>query len=160
MTISRLSLLIPFALVAAACGTPTDPSTEPASFVHTVSFGFCNPFSYCSSRLEVSPGLAVLTHESRERGTMVQRRALDAVQWSRVAGALDADGLRALPDVVGCPDCADGGAEALRVVFGDGRSDAVTFEYGHDVAGIQALVDALREIRAAFPPPPPPPPIR
>jgi hypothetical protein len=148
-------LVLPIALVAAACGGPTDPSTEPVSFTHAVSFGFCHPRAYCSSRLELTPRQAVLTWESRERGLVVQRHALDDALWSRVSGALDPEGLRALPDVVGCPDCADGGAESLRVAFGDGQADAVTFEYGDDVAGIAAVVDALREIRASFGPPPP-----
>lgn len=149
------ALVLPIALAAAACGGPTDPSTEPVSFTHAVSFGFCDPRGYCSSRLELRPRLAVMTWESRERGAVVERRALDAAQWSRVSGALDPEGLRALPDVVGCPDCADGGAESLRVAFGDGQADAVTFEYGDEVAGIEALVDALREIRSSFDPPPP-----
>ena len=152
---SRLSFLIPLTLLA-ACGTPTDPSTEPVSFTHTVSFGFCPPDAYCSSRLEVSPQEAVLTYESRERAPIVQRRAHDATRWSKVTSALDPEGLRALPDVVGCPDCADGGAESVAVAFVDGQVDQVTFEYHSDVPGVDALADALREIRTTFDPLPAP----
>lgn len=152
---SRLSFLIPVTLFAAACGSPTGPS-DPVAITHTVSFGFCLPTAYCSSRLELSQGEAVLTYESRERAPVVQRRPLADAQWTRVSEALDETGLRALPDVVGCPDCADGGAESLRVAFGDGQTEAVTFEFGADVAGIQALVDVLREIRLSFDPAPAP----
>ena len=95
------------------CGTPTDPSNEPVSFTHTVSFGFCPPTVYCSSRLEVSPQEAVLTSRAA-KAPHRQVRLPGAVHWTRVSGALDAAGLRALPDVVGCPDCADGGAESWR----------------------------------------------
>jgi hypothetical protein len=153
MKISRFSFLIPVALLGAACGSPTGPS-DPVTFVHAVSFGFCHPRAYCSSRLEVSPREAVMTYESRELGTVVQRRALDAADWTRASEALDADALRALPDVVGCPDCADGGAETVRVAFGDGGSAEVKFEFGDDVEGIDALVGVLREVRRSFTPPP------
>jgi hypothetical protein len=154
MKTSRLPFLIPLTLLA-ACGSPTDPSTEPVSVTHTISFGFCPPSEYCSSRLEVSSQEAVRTLESRERPPIVQRRRLDAPQWARVAGALDPAGLRALPDVVGCPDCADGGAEGVSVAFADGQTDAVVFEYGADVAGIETLVSELRALRGLFGNPPP-----
>jgi hypothetical protein len=157
MKTSRLPFLIPLTLIAAACGSATGPS-DAVAITHTVSFGFCPPTAYCSSRLELAQGEAVLTHESRERAPVVQRRPLADAQWARLSEALDQTGLRALPDVVGCPDCADGGAESLKVAFGDGRSEEVTFEYGADVAGIEALVDVLREIRLAFDPPPAPMP--
>jgi hypothetical protein len=155
MKISRLAYLIPAALVGAGCGSPTGASTEPVAFTHTVSFGFCLEASYCTSRLELSPQEAVLTYESRLRSPFVQRHALDAAAWKKVSDALDPAALHALPDVVGCPDCADGGAEAVTVVFADGQSDTVTFEYLQDVRGIQAVASALREIRQSFGPPPP-----
>ena len=155
MKLTRLSLLIPFALLATACGSPTGPS-EPIAFVHTTSFGFCHPRAYCSSRLELFPRQAVMTYESRALGTVVQRQAVDTALWTRALEALDADALRALPDVVGCPDCADGGAESVAVTFGDGAVDRVTFEYNDDVTGIEGLVDALRELRTSFAPPPAP----
>ncbi len=154
MKISRRAFLIPVVLLAAACGSPTGPE-GPAVFVHTVSFGFCHPRAYCSSRLELSQSQAVMTYESRDLGVVVQRRAVDEALWARASEALDAGALRALPDVVGCPDCADGGAESVEVAFGDGQSAAVKFEYGDDVQGIGALVGVLRELRQSFTPPPP-----
>lgn len=155
MKILRLSSLLPAALLGAACGTPTDASREPVAFTHTTSFGFCAPTAYCNTRLELQPRQAVLTYESRQRAAVVHRRALSDAEWSRVADALDEAALRALPPVVGCPDCADGGAEGMSVTFGDGQSDGVTFEYGASVDGVKAVVDALRAVRATFEPPPP-----
>ena len=133
---------------------PTGASTEPVSFTHTVSFGFCLETAYCSSRLELSSREVVLTYESRKRGPFVQRGTRSAELWSKVAGALDPARLRALPSVLGCPDCADGGAESVTVAFGEGQVTKVTFEYRDDIAGINEMVDALREIRRSFDPPP------
>ena len=44
----------------------------------------------------------------------------------------------------------------MAVTFGDGQVERVTFEYHDDVRGIEAVVDALREVRRSFPTPPPP----
>lgn len=152
---SRRPFLISLTLLAAACGTPTDPSTEPVSFTHSVSFGFCVEGIYCASRLEVSPREAVLTYEGRLLSQFPLRHALDAASWKKLSDALDPAGLRALPDVVGCPDCADGGADVLTVAYGDGQVDSVTFEHGQAVRGIEALVKELYEVRESFPTPPP-----
>jgi hypothetical protein len=153
MKLARLTLLVPVAL-AAACGSPTSPSTTPVAFTHTVSFGFCPPTSYCTSRLEMSEDEAVLIYSSREAGSITRRQAVDAALWRRVTDALQPAALRSLPGTVGCPDCADGGAEQIEVRFEDDQTTAVTFEYGDDVAGIEAVVDALREVRVSFGPPP------
>lgn len=148
---SRLAFLMAGTLLASsACSSPSAPSAEPASFSSTVSFGFCLPSSYCTSRLELSAGRAVFTYESRERPPLRQSRELQPVEWRRLVAALDAPRLRALPSVIGCPDCADGGAESLTVAFANGQSTTVTFEYNEDVPGIEPLVAQVRAIRHSF----------
>ncbi len=139
-------------LAAAACSSPSAPSAEPVSFGSDLSFGFCSPQSYCAFRLEVSAREAVLTLESRLQPPLVRRRGIDPVEWRRLVAALDAARLRALPSVIGCPDCADGGAETLTVVFTDGSSTTVTFEYNQAVPGIESVMDQLRAIRNALNP--------
>ena len=153
MKSTRLTLLIAVAL-AAACGSPTHPSETPVAFVHSVSFGFCLPSSYCTSRLELSEDEAVLTYVSREAGSIVRRQAVDAALWRTVTSALQPAALRSLPGTVGCPDCADGGTERIEVTFDDGQTAAVSFEYRARVDGIDALAVALREVRESFGPPP------
>lgn len=145
------SWLLVFGLPAvAACGSPSTPSAEPAAFTSVVSFGFCAPTIYCTSRLELSERRAVLTYESREQAPLVQRRDLQPGEWQRLVAALDAARLRALPSRIGCPDCADGGAETLTVAFADGPSSTVTFEFDRDVAGIEAVQAQIRSIRQSF----------
>lgn len=147
---SRSAFLVAGALLATACSSPSAPSAEPASFSSTVSFGFCLPSSYCTSRLELSADRVVFTYESRTRPPLVQSRELQPVEWRRLVAALDVARLRALPSVIGCPDCADGGAESLTVVFANGQSSTVTFEYNQDVPGLESLVAQVRAIRLSF----------
>jgi hypothetical protein len=148
---SRFALLLAASLLGTwACGSPSAPSAEPQSFSSTVSFGFCLPSSYCTSRLEIAAGRVVFTYESRERPPLRQSRELQPVEWRRLVAAVDAARLRSLPSVIGCPDCADGGAESLTVGFANGQSTTVTFEYNRDVPGIEPLVAQVRAIRQSF----------
>jgi hypothetical protein len=54
--------------------------------------------------------------------------------------------LEALPAVLGCPDCADAGAESLEVVATEWRKD-VLFDYGAAVPALQPLLDKVRIVR-------------
>ena len=51
-----------------------------------------------------------------------------------------------LPETIGCPDCADGGAEWLEIILPDGDKHKVTFEYHHEPASIKDQIIKLREI--------------
>jgi hypothetical protein len=78
-------------------------------------------------------------------------RALTAAEWQdiqRLAAGADLD---ALPDMVGCPDCADGGAEALTIV-GAGGSESVSFDFGATLPPAQALLDRVRTLREQLTP--------
>jgi len=147
----RLTFPMACALLAAACNSPSGPSEEPLTFSNTVSFGFCLPSAYCRSRLDISMGRAVLTRESSTQPSLVASRELLASEWRTLVEALDVARLHALPSVIGCPDCADGGAEMLTVAFAGGASTTVTFEYKRDPPGIEALLAQLRTIRRKFP---------
>ena len=150
MPVLRSLLLVVGLVAVATCGSPSTPSAEPVAFTSLVSFGFCAPSLYCTSRLELSERRAALTYEGSERAPLVHRRDLRPGEWQRLVAALDATRLRALPSRNGCPDCADGGAETLTVAFADGPSISVTFEYDGDVPAIEAVRAQIRTIRQSF----------
>lgn len=157
----RMTMLLPIAVLAlAACAnapaqTPTAQSVT--RVVSTTSFGMC--MGYCQTRLEISEGQAVLTrdpHSGRGGASTtlpVQRftTPVTAAEWQeiqRLAAAVDFD---ALPDVIGCPDCADGGAEGLAVEGATG-AEGVSFDYGASLPAAQALLDRVRALRARLTP--------
>lgn len=49
-----------------------------------------------------------------------------------------------LPTTIGCPDCADGGAEWVEIKLTNGQNHKVTFEFGSSPEDLNALIKALR----------------
>jgi len=136
-----------------ACDKPAASGVR--RVVSTTSFGMC--VGYCSTRLEISEGQAVLVRTSRGgRGTQElpdQRftQTLTPDEWqaiSRLAGEAKLDGL---PPVIGCPDCADGGAESLTIVTPSGDK-TISFEHGATIAQVQPLLERVRVLRTALTP--------
>lgn len=113
---------------------------------------------YCSTRLEISEGHAVLIRQARGgRGAPQdlpdQRftQALTAEEWQDFARLAAAAELEDLPAVIGCPDCADGGAESLTIERAD-TARTITFDHGAAIAEAQPLMDRVRALRARMAP--------
>jgi hypothetical protein len=62
---------------------------------------------------------------------------------------IDYEAFKKLEEVIGCPDCADGGLEWIEIYKGDSKHK-VTFEYGKSPKEIEKLVDLLREKKVYF----------
>ena len=142
MTRSILALLLAAPLVAGCLTTRTAPAD---AVEWGSSFGMC--VGYCAARLVVAGGTATLTETATRSGELpprVQMRALTSAEAASLAEARTAS--RVATDTLGCPDCADGGAEY--VALGGQR---VTFEFGGDAGGATPLAEALRAIRQTFP---------
>lgn len=139
-------------LSLSACTTSAAPAPAPAQqIVSTTSFGMC--VGYCSTRLEISEDGAVLTRSARGgRGSanLPDQRftaTLSASEWqemSRLASETRIDGL---PARIGCPDCADGGAESLGL-----GERTITFDYGAPIAEAQPLLERVHALRARMMP--------
>ncbi len=145
--------------LASCASTPAAPSAASVDrIVSTTSFGMC--VGYCSTRLEISENEAVLIRQARGgRGNPNnlpdQRIAapITSAEWQEISALAAATRLDALPDVIGCPDCADGGAESLAIVRdGQGAPRTITFDFNGEVAGADPLLDRIRTVRARLSP--------
>ncbi|MFZ2030121.1 MAG: hypothetical protein WAU68_07435 [Vitreimonas sp.] len=143
------------ALALAACVTnPTTPQAQVRQVVSTTSFGMC--VGYCSTRLEISESGAVLTRSARGgRGGAAlpdQRfeEHLTAGEWREISQLAARANLSGLPDTIGCPDCADGGAESLTIAGASART--ITFEHGARVEEAQPLLERVRALRTRLTP--------
>lgn len=153
---SRKSLLAGVALAVGLtlAGCDSGTSASDVSVVELVqSFGFCPPDAYCTTRLRVASGQAIVTLESRASGNLVSRRQLRADEASAIARSAAATRFDGVASVIGCPDCADGGAESLSVTA-EGRTRTVTFEYDAQVAALEPLLGQMRSVMATTRPMP------
>jgi hypothetical protein len=155
--LSSLAALTLVLVLAACASAGSAPETNITRVVSTTSFGMC--VGYCTTRLEISEGQAVLIREARGgRGApnpaqTPQRYAapLTPGEWQeiqRLAANVDFD---ALPDTVGCPDCADGGAESL-TVEGPGGAESVSLEFRANIPQAQPLLERVRALRQRLTP--------
>ncbi|PZO50230.1 MAG: hypothetical protein DCF16_13350 [Alphaproteobacteria bacterium] len=156
MTPSKFSAFA-LTLALAACATPAASPASVTRVVSTTSFGMC--VGYCTTRLEITEGQAVLIREARGgRGAPsppppAQRfsTTLTAGEWAEIQRLAAQADLTAVPDVVGCPDCADGGAEGLTIETPTG-AESVSLEFGADLAHAQALLERVRALRERLTP--------
>jgi hypothetical protein len=143
-------------IAIAACRETSAPPVVTAAGKTVVrsgtSFGFCA--GYCWRELQAAGTQAVWLDRDPRTGRPERRteRPLDDARWKALVAAIDVEALRRLPDVIGCPDCADGGAEWIEVQSA-GFSKKVTFDAGADLPEIQRLLDAARALRAEVPDP-------
>lgn len=67
-------------------------------------------------------------------------------EWTKIVQAIDWDAFSQLPERIGCPDCADGGAEYIEIKTTIG-SKRVTIELGANIPELEKLLPLLRKIR-------------
>lgn len=149
----NLKFTLAFAVMVSlvACASAAPAPAQVTRVVSTTSFGMC--VGYCTTRLEITEGRATLIREARggrgvPRDLPEQRftTQLTPTEWQdiqRLAANVD---FGALPDTVGCPDCADGGAERLSVERA-AAAESVALEFRASIPEAQPLLDRVRAIR-------------
>jgi hypothetical protein len=110
---------------------------------------------YCLFDYEFNGTLVTLTQTEASRNPRnpaktCQFTISDDVWNALKTAAANVDAFTKQPDRIGCPDCADGGAEYIELQTGD-QKHRVTFEYGSGtIPGFEPLVEALRAQRKAL----------
>ena len=130
----------------------TNADTTDALTIRTgTSFGMC--VGYCQNDYVFTGTSATLT----QNGTRTQAQSptrtcqtiISPAEWETLKSLTNIDTFSSKAETLGCPDCADGGAEYIELQAGD-RKHRVTFEYNKTILGFEPLVDALRKRREAF----------
>ena len=74
---------------------------------------------------------------------------LASTEWTNLIDLIDLEAFQALDDRIGCPDCADGGAEWVQIDWKAGGK-RVTFENGQQLKGLDEFIDKLRQMRKSY----------
>ncbi|MCC6702329.1 MAG: hypothetical protein IT221_12445 [Fluviicola sp.] len=129
-----------------ACKNPKNATTENTvlSIKHGTSFGHCR--GYCTKEKIYTPTSCESIELSRDSEREPARNSLSnftQAEFNALVATIDFEKWNALEERIGCPDCADGGAEYIEITTTNGTK-RVTFEYGANVEPIQALINKLR----------------
>lgn len=139
-------LLSVIAALASGCRT-TQNASEPIQVIyikHGTSFGHC--LGYCTkeeSYQELSMTASQFNRDSTNFPSKHFRSDLSDGEFARIISAIDWKKWDKLPTVIGCPDCADGGAEYVEIKTNKGTK-RVTFDAGSDPDGLENLLAILR----------------
>jgi hypothetical protein len=130
------------------CGEEPGVQTEIVKIKYGTSFGFC--VGYCWKQLIINGDEIQFEKMSREEDEPVNcERDIDCSDWTPLVQNIDLEKFFALDEVIGCPDCADGGAEWIEIQTNTSKHK-VTFEYMSPPAPINDYVTNLRELMKSF----------
>jgi len=123
-----------------------------AEFKTGTSFGFC--LGYCLSDLTISDNnLNYILYGWDENETfhspVTITDTVDSTVWEDLKTYFNFELFMSLDSIIGCPDCADGGAEWFEIVRFD-TVKRVTIEYGESLEGLNNFIDLFRSVRHSF----------
>lgn len=109
------------------------------------SFGEC--LGYCIRSITLTESELALTKSGWDMEGMLpvlnNSESFEPTEWNALIDEINYDAFSQLDSVIGCPDCADGGAEWIQINKGS-LSYKVVFEYMNAPDQISALVDSMR----------------
>jgi hypothetical protein len=96
------------------------------------SFGMCSGYCFFEITFEKSKCTSVnkAWGDTLNNPTKVALSQLDLSRWNSLNFSINFDLFLKLPEVIGCPDCADGGANWVEVSK-SGVSHKIKFEHGN-----------------------------
>lgn len=148
MKLILIGLLLSVAVNRCADSSGNEPTAETTIIRSGTSFGYC--VGYCERILSVEGDVVTFTKLNSRSPALnpaqTCKTVLTEAKWTALRAKASLAELRKQPETLGCPDCADGGAEFLEIQQGADKY-RVTFDAGKTIPGFEDLVTALREKR-------------
>lgn len=133
--------------------TNSKENTENLNIVYGTSFGMC--VGQCRKEINIKNDNVIFTFYTTEgRGAVGGtpqsfEENLKPDFYKSIIESIDYEVFMKLDEFIGCPDCADGGAEYIEIIKGEFKHK-VTFEYGKTPESIKNLVIVLKEKKTYF----------
>ena len=110
------------------------------------SFNMC--LGYCISQVEITESGVIFVAKGWNFSDTIPdisgSQDISSGEWNTLNSKIDIDSFNALPEFIGCPDCADGGAEWIEISK-EGSTHKVTFEYGTPPTEVASYINLLRD---------------
>lgn len=128
-----------------ACDKDDNNPMELKQLGYGTSFGMC--VGYCSNTILLKSRSVIYSRSGWNDDVKPIKctEKLTQINWDSIKKTVDLDVFFSLPEIIGCPDCADGGAEWLEIENFSGKKHKVTFEYGNAPGELKKAVAALRQ---------------
>lgn len=127
-----------------SCGKKDN--SEITKIIHGTSFGEC--YGYCLTNTEYDAS----TYYFEKRSWFIDEAEYPsiacsetAIMWEDLSSSINFEEFQTLEEVIGCPDCADGGAEFIEIITDDGTYK-VTYEYNTPPEMLESLLQVMSEI--------------
>ena len=139
-------ILLCFLIFGTACSEEDD---ELYKLNYGTSFNMC--VGYCKNEMTLESHFVTYnpTGWVDSIQTITCRDELEINSWKYFETHLNINDFFDLPNTIGCPDCADGGAEWIEVYY-NGFHKKVIFEYGDTIKPVESLILQLRTFRKRF----------
>ncbi len=107
------------------------------------SFGEC--VGYCKHDMSVKSDQITYTCSgwNNEVSTFSHYENINSELWDSLRTDFNLNKFFDLPTTIGCPDCADGGAEWVEIKLSNGQSHKVVFEYNNSPETVSKLINKL-----------------
>jgi hypothetical protein len=149
--IIAITLLLIFGLTACSDEENIENPNGFQEISYGTSFGEC--LGYCWKSTTITPSQIVFTKKGWDIEEMLPDStfylSITAKEWESLTGLINLDEFMSLDTVIGCPDCADGGAEWVEIVF-DETKYKVTFEYFNAPEVMDPYIHSLRNYQGSF----------
>jgi hypothetical protein len=123
-------LLLPVCLLIVSCSN--EINNKIIRINYGTSFGEC--IGYCKHELSLNQDSLVFRCSgwSDQYSPLLFRQKTPVSAWDSARVNFNIKSFFELQEVIGCPDCADGGAEWIEIKLTNGDIHKVTFEYGNE----------------------------
>ena len=137
------TIIILFALFLTTCSDDIN-SEKIKTIKYGTSFGMC--VGYCKHEMIVN-SKKIIFNSSGSRENVITKTKSESIKnstWETLNSGIELKSFFELPVTIGCPDCADGGAEWLEIELENGDTHKVVFEYYIEPELLKKVIEEFR----------------
>jgi len=139
------TIIILFALFLTTCSDDINPENI-KTIKYGTSFGMC--IGYCKHEMKVNSNKIEYNSSGWQENVIAKSKteSIEVSTWKSLNSAIDVQSFFELPETIGCPDCADGGAEWIEIELNNSDTHKVVFEYYHEPEILKNKINKFREL--------------
>jgi len=137
------TIIILFALFLTTCSDDINPE-KIKTIKYGTSFGMCA--GYCKHEMIVN-SKKIIFNSSGSREDVKAKTKSESIKnstWETLNSGIEMKSFFELPETIGCPDCADGGAEWLEIELQNGNKHKIVFEYYNEPELLKKVIEEFR----------------